>query len=86
MDAPSPLATLIKRLVNEGLWRRAWLSLWAKLPLPPSQGPFGKETGAAQAADLCGEQLELQDVGSCHLVASASLELHGLELRLEAAG
>ena len=41
----------------------------------------------AQAVDLFrGENMELQDVGSCHLVAPSSQEPRGVEWRLEAAG
>lgn len=60
------------------------MSIWAKLPVPPSQGP-SQGNGGGPAVDLFRrENMELQDVGS-RLVAPTSLEPHGVELRLEAA-
>lgn len=61
------------------------MSIWAKLPVPPSQGP-SQGNGGGPAVDLFRrENVELQDVGSRHLVAPTSLEPRGVELRLEAA-
>lgn len=59
------------------------MSVWAKLPVPPSQGP-SQGNGGGPAVDLSRrENMELQDVGS-RLVAPTSLEPRGVELRLEA--
>ena len=61
------------------------MAIWAKLPVPPSQGP-SQGNGGGPAVDLFGgENVELRDVDSLRPVAPTSLEPHGVELRLEAA-